>query len=385
MKIALYAHMGSSNHGCEALVRGTSKVIGQRFELYTFAIKEDVKYQLDQICDLKKSDINKKENYLGWFFWAALAKLIKKVVGVKEYYYLTKSDVDLAVSIGGDNYCYKSFPERLAYANRKLSKKGAKTILWGCSIEPASLEKNTDMIEDLKRYDLITARETITYNALKQAGVSENVRLVPDVAFQLDKIELPLPDGFIENSTIGINVSPLIQRLERGDNITYLNYKTMIKKIIEETDQQIALIPHVVWEGNNDAEPLKKLYEEFKYTGRVVLLGDYNCMELKGFISRCSIFIGARTHATIAAYSNCVPTLVVGYSVKSKGIAKDIFGTYENYVISVQNLKSEDDLANAFQWIYDRRMEIKEHLEKVIPEYNESVLKVREELQKILK
>ena len=50
------------------------------------------------------------------------------------------------------------------------------------------------------------------------------------------------------------------------------------------------------------------------------------------------MFIGARTHATIAAYSSCVPTLVVGYSIKARGIAKDLFGTDEGYVLPVQAL-----------------------------------------------
>ena len=57
-------------------------------------------------------------------------------------------------------------------------------------------------------------------------------------------------------------------------------------------------------------------------------------MELKGFIARCRFFVGARTHATIAAYSSCIPTFSVGYSIKAKGIAQDIFGTYKNYVFT---------------------------------------------------
>ena len=66
----------------------------------------------------------------------------------------------------------------------------------------------------------------------------------------------------------------------------------------------------------------------YKSTGRVMLVQDCNCEELKGYISRCRFFIGARTHATIAAYSSQVPTLVVGYSVKAKGIAKDRIRKY---------------------------------------------------------
>lgn len=64
------------------------------------------------------------------------------------------------------------------------------------------------------------------------------------------------------------------------------------------------------------------------------------------------MFIGARTHATIAAYSSCVPTLVVGYSIKARGIAKDLFGTDEGYVLPVQALAKKEDLVNAFDWLY---------------------------------
>ncbi|MDO5124498.1 MAG: polysaccharide pyruvyl transferase family protein, partial [Eubacteriales bacterium] len=87
---------------------------------------------------------------------------------------------------------------------------------------------------------------------------------------------------------------------------------------------------------NNDLKPLESLFSIYKDSGRVVLIKDHNCEELKGYISRCRFFVGARTHATIAAYSTCVPTLVVGYSIKSKGIAKDLFGTFEKYVVPVQ-------------------------------------------------
>ena len=111
----------------------------------------------------------------------------------------------------------------------------------------------------------------------------------------------------------------------------------------------VCLIPHVVWEQVDDRKPMQQLLELFKNSGRVILLDDHNCEELKGFISRCRFFIGARTHATIAAYSTCVPTLVVGYSIKSRGIALDLFGTHENYVVSVQNMKSENELSLAFQ------------------------------------
>ena len=135
---------------------------------------------------------------------------------------------------------------------------------------------------------------------------------------------------------------------------------------------------------NDDRKPLNELYEYFKDTKRVVMIDDGNCMELKGYISRCRMFIGARTHATIAAYSTCVPTLVIGYSVKAKGIAKDIFGTYENYVLPVQSLKDEKDLINAFEWMRSNEDSIRKHLINFIPKYKEKGLLVKNEIDRLL-
>lgn len=262
-----------------------------------------------------------------------------------------------------------------------LIRNNVKTILWGCSIEPDKI--TTDMSDDLRSYDLVIARESLTYNALKNIGVE--VSLYPDPAFQLNKVEKDLPREFINNNTVGINISPMIMKSEKVDGITMENYCLLIEYILKNTDMNIAIIPHVVWEDNNDDRiPSNELYKKFKFTNRVVLIEDDNCEVLKGYISRCRFFIGARTHSTIAAYSTCVPTLVVGYSIKAKGIAKDIFGRYKNYVIPVQSLQNKQDLIEAFKWINNNENQIRGHLNNFIPAYKLKVLNVSKELDKII-
>ena len=177
-----------------------------------------------------------------------------------------------------------------------------------------------------------------------------------------------MPKGFIDKNTIGINVSPLVENREKKKGIVYSNFKNLIQNILDTTNCAVALIPHVVWESNDDRTILKKLYNEFKDNERVIMIEDCNCMQLKGYISRCRFFIGARTHATIAAYSTFVPTLVLGYSIKSRGIATDLFGSDENYVISIQDLLNEEDLYQAFLWILKNEEKIKEILKDRIPE-----------------
>ena len=106
---------------------------------------------------------------------------------------------------------------------------------------------------------------------------------------------------------VGLNVSPLVVENEAVPGITMENYRALIRHILDTTQMNVALIPHVVWKNNDDRTVLKRLYEDFKETGRIVLIEDGGCEELKGYIARCRFFIGARTHATIAAYSSLVP------------------------------------------------------------------------------
>lgn len=365
-----YLHAGSANHGCEAIVRSSINILNDEVTLYSRVPELDTKYGIDEICDLHKDDkILLKVGSFRWIKAYLQTKLTGKIdLSMKYQYNSLISSVknnDIYFSIGGDNYCYPG-TEVLAAINSNIKKKGAKLVLWGCSVEP-SLMDNLAIANDLHSFDLITARESISYKALKK--VNDNTVLVSDPAFTLPKIDLPLPKGWKEGKMIGINASPLI--IENGKNAktVYEAYRLLIEYIIKETEYNVALIPHVIAEGNNDYEVLKKLYDEIESKDRLVLVGDHNCLELKGYISRCSFFIGARTHATIAAYSTCVPTLVLGYSVKSRGIATDLFGTYDHYVLPVQEMNDSKELLNSFIWIEEHEDKIRNHLIDIMPEY----------------
>lgn len=388
-KFFLYGHNGSGNHGCEAIVRSTCKILREEFgdvdiTLASGNTNEDREYELDKVTSL----INEKNSvpkislpYINAYLNLKLRKNgleAEKLAYRKTFYNVDKDTI--AFSIGGDNYCYPGY-ERFTMLHNMLRERNIKTVLWGCSVEPSKI--NDFMKEDLVNYDLIIARETLTYEALKNIGA--NVKLYPDPAFQLDKIEKELPKNFKENNTVGINISPMVMNKESVLGITIENYTALIKYILENTDMNVALIPHVIWEDNNDdRKPSKFLYDKFKDTNRVFLIEDDNCEVLKGYISRCRFFIGARTHSTIAAYSTCIPTLVIGYSVKAKGIAKDIFGTYENYVLPVQSLSNKDDLINAFEWMKNNEDGIKKHLKEFMPGYKEKALQGKVEIEKLL-
>lgn len=53
--IIMYPHGGSGNRGCEAIVRGTNKLLDLKTSvLFSSRIEEDKKVNLDKVCTIKK-------------------------------------------------------------------------------------------------------------------------------------------------------------------------------------------------------------------------------------------------------------------------------------------------------------------------------------------
>lgn len=407
-KIYFYFHAGSGNHGCEAIVRGICKILKNvtNKAVYSFSKHEDLTFKLDKeinVCELGPQDyhikVYHKLHFLTKFIPQKIKSFIKQIRNNKKtvkdetdfferkYKSLFLSLADVYISIGGDNYCYgKQSLEPLNFLNTKINNLNKKTILFGCSIEPKDIIENESLREDLKKYSLITARESLTYDALIENGINKNTHLFPDPAFLLDK-EVPndLPNNFIPNNTIGLNLSPMVQEFQKGKNTIYKNFVELMIDIIKNTNMNISLIPHVIWENNNDFEPLTKLYKQFKNTNRVCLIDkSYNACQLKGIISQCRFMIASRTHASIAAYSTQVPTLVIGYSVKAKGIAKDIFGDYKDYVLPVQDLKEKREVLNVLKKLMQNETKIREHYKIFMPKYIERTWLASKEVEKVL-
>ena len=381
MKIILSPHGGSGNHGCEAIVSSTLEMFNDSdFELFSTSPEEDIKYGLADCCKLSvpQKPINR----------FSVQYLLARIIGNTEKLdRLAFSPIlkaakksDIMMSIGGDNYCY-GINNHILLVNKAVRELGKKTVLWGCSIEQEAID-NTVVFDDLSAFDLIIARESITYNSLKKRGLRK-ISLFPDPAFQLGRKDLPLPEGFKEGNTVGINISPMIISHEKKKDSTINNYIRLIEHILSTSEMSVALIPHVVWKHNDDRKPLLQLYNRFSHTQRVVMIEDAGASELKGYIARCRFFVAARTHASIAAYSESVPTLVIGYSVKARGIARDIFGTENNYVIPVQSLTNDDQLIRAFRYIQEHERDIRKHYASMMKQYKAKAAKAGKEIAKI--
>ena len=369
MKICLYPHGGSGNHGCEAIVRSSSILLGRRLDLYSSEPQQDEYYGLGECCTIHRDNAPLHRGAIR-YLKALWSRWICHDIDAfdKSYFSPIISSVsqgDICLSIGGDNYCYGT-PGFIYLINGEVRQRKAKTILWGCSIETADIDER--MKEDLSSYHLIYARESITFAALRKIGM-KHVFCLPDPAFILPCQEVSLPQILIQNGIVGVNISPMVIGQESTQGITIQNYELLIEYILKKTPYTIALIPHVIWKHNDDREPLELLYSRFKSSHRIMMIEDNNASYLKGVIGKCKYMIAARTHASIAAYSQQVPTLVVGYSVKAQGIATDIFGNTQHYVIPVQELNHPETLTNEFCWLMQNEAAIRAHYSTFMPSY----------------
>ncbi|MDD6464242.1 MAG: polysaccharide pyruvyl transferase family protein [Clostridiaceae bacterium] len=382
MKYFLFNHEGSKNHGCEAIVRGSMNIIENSDEKAEFVLSSNnpsddeilnnitVKAartraltkveKLIAAVDLK---INHSEIY-------ALQKMYSPIVSDAE-------DCDVCLSVGGDTYCYGD-NHGIQVLTRELKKRGKKTVLWGVSIGAEDLSERK--LESLRDFDAIFTREPITYELLKENGANDNIYLFSDPAFCMERVEVEPIDGFTRENTLGFNISPLVAS---GDPRKKEIAEDFLRFVFENTTMKVLLVPHVVEENNNDYDFMKPIFEKFEHTGRIAILPpDLEARQYKGYIAGTRFFVGARTHSTIAAYSSGVPTIALGYSVKARGIAKDIFGE-EKYVLDIKAMTDYEELRDEFLKLLENENEIRRELMKSIPLRMRSAMEAGEMLQKI--
>ena len=375
-KIFLCGNTGSVNRGCEAIVRSTVKILPVRsgdIFLATFSPEQDI--SMARETGINVIPYAHYPTAVHRYLCALTRKVFKKSVagqGIIQKPLFSRIDKnDICLNIGGDTYCYGRPIPSIAL-NRFTKKNGIKNILWCCSIEEENIKG--EILEDLKSYKYIFAREKLTYDALINAGIDKSrVIKVCDPAFFLNISQVSLPEGFVKGNTVGINVSEMT--VNEDNPHAYANVITLIRYILDNTDMSVCLIPHVysIKNNRNDYPILKKIYNEINSERVSIVDKEYNCEQLKYIISNCRFFVGARTHATIAAYSSGVPTLVIGYSVKSKGIAADLFGKYDGYVISYKDLSEKNEILEAFKKIFENETAIKERLDSFLPEYRQQL------------
>ena len=380
-----YNHGGSDNRGCEAIVRSTSALLRERFpgariELCSHAPEQDA--ALACVDALHRHGVKPLS-------YDRLVNSFASRLGAPRAWQLARNNMpflrrakraDLCFSIGGDTYCYKR-PEMLYAVNSRLARMGKKTVLWGCSVEPSLLEG--ELLEDLRTYSLIVARESISEKAMLEKGLP--VVRFPDPAFTMRMEDAPGIAGFVPGRTKGLNVSPLILKNAANGHGAQEAFIALARRMISEDDATLLLIPHVTWAHDDDREALSAIKAALGDDPRVLMLPEGLCApQIKQVISQLSLLVTARTHASVAAYSTAVPTLVIGYSVKARGIARDLYGDESGHVLPVQELQSTPQLIEAYDAFAAGAQAERAFLRERLPVYMQGADEVMNRLEALM-
>jgi polysaccharide pyruvyl transferase WcaK-like protein len=383
------------NRGCEALVRSTvatlrSQLGDTRFFVPSLDIPRDSAQWPEAVASGVRF-VPAPQVPASYRWWGRACRLLpflktrqwpslRGLPNLEEYL----QEADAVISIGGDNYSLDYGPVSLFFfvgiAERALAL-GKKTALWGASVGPFSREPGIEalMAKHLSGFHLLSIRESHSVKYLAGLGITSNVVAVVDSAFVLghEKVDC---DSFWPSlspaGVLGINVSPLIEgvyaRSGKPGSIKEV-VTSFISRILSETELSVLLIPHVApLDGavfNNDERYLQEIFQLVPNSdGRLgIVPAGMNACQLKEVIAHCRYFIGARTHATIAALSNMVPTVSIAYSIKARGINLDLFG-HENYVLPTPET-DENTLMAYFMKLVSDEKSIRETLNTKIPEW----------------
>ena len=388
MKYYFPLHLNGGNRGCEAISKGTALILGEPKENLIGLCSDlelDKRLGVDKYVTLIPQNQKTFIQRIRLFLYKLLCKDRYKYLS-KEYGFCYDKFIDgisthnIMVSTGGDMMCYGD--NQAVYTVNEAYEKGIRSILFACSMGKENLTERK--FNALKKFSILYARETLTEEFFKSLGL-RNVICFPDPAFILEPQSVELPTCFEKNNVIGLNISNMILKNGGVGSPFMEDLRSLIEKIISETDFQLLLIPHVFWKNQDDRVVCNTVYDQYKHSNRVYVLdsNSYNYCEIRYIISHCEAFIGARTHAVISAYSTCVPALALGYSIKARGIVKDLCLS-DRLIVRCDDYQ-RGELLQSFDYLINNRHQIREHLLKIMPLYKNRLTGVKDTIRLMLK
>jgi colanic acid/amylovoran biosynthesis protein len=375
------------NRGCEAIVRSTVGLLNAQFgEVEVLVPSVDIARDSAQWPGASREGVRFVDAYIPrhahyWVNFQRLPVPIVKRAGwpfpMPQWLKRQLSGVDAVLAVGGDNYSLDyRIPSPIMGLDKLAMDLGKPVVLWGASVGP--FEREPDFVgsaaRHLARMQFLAVRETVSYDYVTRKLGLANVIKMADPAFTLGTEPVDVqpfwPSG--ENGVLGVNVSPLIERYKTGGQDLRGAVAGFIRSVVREHGMGVLLVSHVntLKEGQvgGDAAYMAALLAQAGDLGDSVKMmpQDFNAAQIKYVIGKLRFFIGARTHSTIAALSGGVPTVSIAYSVKARGINRDLFGN-EDAVLPTRDV-SEQSLRKSLEWLLREEHSLKAVLASRVPQ-----------------
>jgi colanic acid/amylovoran biosynthesis protein len=387
MKVLLAGSTTYANRGCEAIVRGTVAILRRRFGAEvqfvaaSFGAPQDLNGRLRPETDpfIRHIRLGYDRISIPSLLNQCNRRLHMRTPGRYWALHRAMKGAAFSLQVGGDNYSLDyGVPTEYLQLDDYLLQQGLPTFLWGASVGPFAADPEFAKLahQHLNKLQGVFVRETLSLEYLRQHGVSARVTLVADPAFAMEPEE-PSPElvpDILPRHPIGLNFSPMMARYATGGDVDAwrrICIETVIG-LMRRAGEGLLFVPHVFqpWFDNDDSSFLAAISDAVYRDTRTsisVASQELSAAQLKWVIARCTAFVGARTHSTIASLSTSVPTLSLAYSVKARGLNQDMLGNLDYCIHDSADLTSETMVARTLQLLNDGSR-LRDHLTARLPD-----------------
>jgi polysaccharide pyruvyl transferase WcaK-like protein len=141
----------------------------------------------------------------------------------------------------------------------------------------------------------------------------------------------------------------------------------LVSALLQHHPVELWLVPHTYGAPDSvesDPEACRRVRDalpvDLHHRVRIVI-GEYDCHEIKGVIGQTQFFVGSRMHACIAALSQGIPCVGVAYSRKFAGVFESV--GMQEWVIDARTTSNADAVARMLE-LYQQRDLVRDSLRK---------------------
>lgn len=229
------------------------------------------------------------------------------------------------------------------------------------------------------------ARDKRSYQYMTELeGVDrQKIGIAPDIAYQFEgaseanALHVLMENGIAlkeKKNTIGImpNMQVYLRTEGKGTENKYVKLLIdLVKYFLSKRNFSIILIPHQVQPIENPDTPDDRFLCDLitAALGNVpdvaFLRGYYSAEILKAVIGQMDLIVGSRYHGIIAALSQMIPAVVLGWSHKYFELLRDV--GIEQYIADYKN-SNRDDFFALVEHAWINRKEVTGTLKQSVPE-----------------
>lgn len=202
--------------------------------------------------------------------------------------------------------------------------------------------------------DVLYAREASGKTMLEELGI-HNVETAEDIVLQNKEYDIDLIYNYkpemqevqIEKKSVALIPN---QHIASGKvNDAYRLWDAVVKELLER-GYTVYLMMH----DNSDLGIIKKLKEQFKDDGKVILLtNNFSCVEFNKIVNQFEFLVASRYHSIVHAYRNTVPCIAIGWADKYGSLLESV--QQERYVIDMRERVDEKELLSAIDDMIEHR------------------------------